>query len=146
MSIGALVGITAALASCGGPEKASEAEGQEAERVAVRWLKAMADSDIKAACRLMDANNRPRRPEHPNWSPAKSCQEGWLHSDNTPLNWEPKPNVISIWGESQPKVLDVVVDGDGATVVVDGLGGEGRPVWLKKERGRWLVDGVEYPI
>jgi hypothetical protein len=142
MSAVALLGLLAVLASCGG----SETGGREAEAVAVRWLKSMAASNVGAACRLMDAENHRRRPEHPRWSPAKNCEETWLHSDNTPLGWRPKPQAVAIWGESHPEVLEVTVEGDRATVVVDGVGDSGRPVWLHKERGRWLVDGAEYPI
>jgi hypothetical protein len=138
----ALLGLAGALSSCGG----SDAGSKEAERVAVRWLEAMQASNVKAACRLMDAENHAPHQEYPNWSPARNCQEMWLHSDNTPLSWKPKPNAVSIWGDSHPKVLAVDIEGDSATVVVDGLGGEGRPVWLRKERGHWLVDRVEYPI
>lgn len=138
----ALLGLAGVFASCAG----SEAGSEEAERVAVRWLKAMQSSDVKAACRLMDAENHAPDREYPSWSPARNCQERWLHSDNTPLSWKPKPDAVSIWGDSHPEVLEVDIEGDSATVVVDGLGGEGRPVWLRREHGRWLVDGVEYPI
>lgn len=105
----------------------------------------MADSDVKTACRLMDAENHSPHSEYPDWGPAKNCQEMWLHSDNTPLDWKPKGNVISIWGDSDPQVLSVAIEGNQATVYVKGIGQE-RPVWLRKERGRWLVDRVEYPI
>lgn len=145
VGIVALVGIAATLASCGGSGTGAKPGGREAERVAVKWLKEMADSDIKAACRLMDAENHESHPGHPNWSPAKNCQERWLHSNNTPLNWKPKPGVISIWGDSNPKVLEVVVEGDRAIVFVKGIG-QRRPVGLRRERGRWLVEEAEYPI
>jgi hypothetical protein len=142
LAAGSLVALAAIFAACG-----ETATGdQQAERVAVQWLRAMASSDVETACRLMDADNHPRYPEHPHWGPAKSCREMLLHGDNTPLSWKPRPNVVSILGESHPEVLEVVVDGNRATVVVDGLGDEGRPIWLQEERGRWLVDRAEYPI
>jgi len=130
------------LSSCGG----ADAGELEAEHVAVKWLKAMAASDVKTACRLMDAGNHRIPPPYPNWSPAKSCREGWLHVDHTPLQQKPKRGVLGGWGDPHPKVLDVVIDGSRATVVVEGLVGEDRPVWLRKEDGRWLVDRVEYSI
>ena len=135
-------GLAGAFASCGG----SDAGGEEAERVAVRWLKAMEVSNLKAACELMDAENHSPPAEYPSWSPAKSCRERWLHSDNTPLSWKPKPNTVSIWGEDHPRVLKVDVEADRATVFVEGVGGNERPVWLRKEHGRWLLDGASYPI
>jgi hypothetical protein len=134
-----------ALVSCGGSPDEDTAEQREARRVAVSWLKAMADSNIKTACRLMDAENHRPHPEYPDWSPAKNCQEMWLHSDNTPLNWKPKDSVISSWGDSDPQVLSVAIEGDRATVYVKGIGQQ-RPVWLQRERGRWLIDRAEYPI
>jgi hypothetical protein len=138
----ALLGLAGTLASCAG----SEVGNEEAERVAVRWLQAMQASNVRAACRLMDARNHAPHAEYPHWSRARNCQEKWLHSDNTPLSWKPKPNAVSIWGDPHPKVLGVDIEGNSATVVVDGLGGEGRPVWLRREHRHWLVDGVEYPI
>jgi hypothetical protein len=42
-------------------------------------------------------------------------------------------------------VLEVDIDGDKATGRVEGAG-QGRPLWLRKEHGRWLVNRVEYPI
>lgn len=138
----ALAGLAAALVSCGG----SDAGGKEAERVAVRWLKEMAEGNVRAACQIMDAENHRRHSEFPNWSPAKSCQEHWRHSDNRPLAWKPSPGTVSIWGDDHPEVLKVDIEGDEATVLVDGVANEGRPVWLRKEHGRWLVHGDEYPI
>jgi hypothetical protein len=132
--------------SCGGAAGESPAEKRDARRVAVAWLKAMAEADIQKACRLMDAENHSPPAEYPSWSPAKSCWERWLHCDNTPLSWKPKPDTVSIWGEDHPRVLKVNVEGDRATVFVDGIGGNERPVWLRKERGHWLVDGASYPI
>jgi hypothetical protein len=111
----------------------------------VSWLEVMFRSDIQDACRLMDAENHRSNPDYPQWSPAKNCQERWLHSDNTPLDWKPRPDVISLWGESSPRVLKVLLEGDEGTVMVEGYGQE-RPVWLRKEHGRWLVNRVEYPI
>jgi hypothetical protein len=142
MAAVALLGLAGTLASCGG----SGAGSEQAERVAVRWLQAMQASDVKLACQLMDARNHAPHTEYPSWSPARNCQEVWLHSDNTPLSWKPKPNTISIWGEDHPKVLGVDVEGNRATVFVDGVGGNERPIWLRKERGHWLVDGASYPI
>jgi hypothetical protein len=134
-----------ALVSCGGSAGASQAERREARHVAVSWLEAMSESDIREACRLMDADNHRSHPDYPQWSPAKNCEEQWLHSDNTPLDWKPKPDAISIWGESSPRVLKVILEGDEGIVKVEGIGME-RPVWLRREHGRWLVDSVEYPI
>ena len=134
--------LAVAFASCAG----SGAAGDEAEQVAVKWLKAMAASDAKSACQLMDAENHRRYSEYPSWSPAKSCQEKWLHSDNTPLDWKPKPDALFAWGEAHPKVFEVKVYGNRATVVVGAAGNAGQPVRLRKEGGRWLVDGTEYPI
>ena len=111
----------------------------------MKWLRVMERSDVKTACRLMDAKNHSRYPEHPSWSSAKNCRERWLHVDNTPVEWKPKRGVLGGWGDSHPRVLEVTVEGDKATVVVQGIG-QGRPVWLVKERGRWLVDEVEYSI
>jgi hypothetical protein len=145
MLIVALAVLTATLASCGGSGATSEAENREAEHVAVKWLKEMADSDIKAACRLTTAYSHQHFPGHPNWSSAKACQEMWLHSDHTPLNWKPKRGVISVWGDSDPKVLNVFIEGDSAAVWVKGIA-QGRPVWLRKQHGRWLVKDAEYPI
>lgn len=143
VSILASMCLAAAVSSCG----VSAASSEEAEALAVRWLKAMAASNVKSACVLMDAENHSPYPEHPDWSRAKDCQEMWLHSDNTPVNWKPKPNAVSIWGNDHPKVLRVGIDGDRATVIVEGAGLRlGRPVWLRRENGRWRVDGAEYPI
>jgi hypothetical protein len=128
--------------SCGG----SSAGAREAEHAAVRWLKAMATSDLKTACELMDAENHSPTAEYPSWNPAKSCRVRWLHSDNTPLSWKPKPHTVSIWGEDHPKVLRVDIEGDRATVFVNGIGGNERPVWLRMEHGHWLVDGASYPV
>ena len=121
-------GLGGALVSCGG----SNAGSDEAERVAVRWLKAMAGSELKAACQLMDAENHSPPAEYPSWSPTKSCQERWLHSDNTPLSWKPRPKMVSIWGEDHPRVLKVDVESDRATVFVEGVGDSERPVWFRR--------------
>ena len=86
----------------------------------------MANSDIKMACRLMDAENHSPHSGYPNWSPAKNCQEMWLHSDNTPLSWKPRANVIGIWGDSHPRVLAVAIAGNQATVYVKGISQDGR--------------------
>lgn len=145
MLVAALAVLAATLASCGGSGAVSEAENREAERVAVKWLKEMADSNIKAACRLMTTGNHSRHPGHPHWSRAKNCEETWLHSDNTPVDWKPKRGVISVWGDSDPKVLGVSIQGDRLAVWVEGIGQE-RPVWLRKEHGRWLVKEAEYPL
>ncbi|MBS1893647.1 MAG: hypothetical protein JST59_20290 [Actinobacteria bacterium] len=93
----------------------------------------------------MDAENHKPHPHHQNWSHAEDCRRRWLHSDNTPLDWKPKPGVISIWGDWNPEVLEVVVEGAKATVFVAGVGMK-RPVWLVSEGGDWRVDGAEYPI
>jgi hypothetical protein len=143
--IAALAALIAVFASCGGSGTASKAESHAAERVAVKWLKEMADSNIKAACRLTTAYGHQHFPEHPNWSSAKACQEMWLHSDHTPVNWKPKRGVISVWGDSDPKVLNVFIEGDRAVVWVKGIA-QGRPVWLRQQHGHWLVKEVEYPI
>ncbi len=140
----ALAGVALTITSCGG-STAPSADQLEAQHVAVRWLGLMQGGDIAAACKLMDAENHNPHAEYPNWSPAKNCEEMWLHSDNTPLAWKPNPNAVTIWGASEPKVLEVTVDGDQATVFIDGAAMR-RPVWLRKEHGHWLVDGVEYPI
>ena len=134
--------FAAVFVACGGPS----ADDREAKHVALQWLKAMATSDLKVACELMDAENHSPPAEYPSWNPAKSCRERWLHSDNTPLSWKPKPNTVSIWGEDHPKVLKVDVEGDRATVFVDSIRGNERPVWLRREDGHWLVDGASYPV
>jgi hypothetical protein len=134
------------LASCGRSTGGSAEEQREARRVAVTWLKAMADSNVKVACGLMDAENHASHPEFPSWSPARNCEERWLHSDNRPLRWKPSPDAAFIWGDSDPKVLEVQIEGDRATVLTEGVGDEGRPVWLRKEHGHWLVNAAEYPI
>jgi predicted small lipoprotein YifL len=141
--------LVAALAGCGGggssstpPDPQSRAE---ARQVAVRWLKEMGAGRIVPACRLMDASNHQALRGHPHWGPAKDCEEHWLHSDNTPLDWKPKRGVISIWGDADPEVLGVHLDGREGAVVVAGAGTK-RPVWLTREGGRWLVRSVEYPI
>lgn len=144
--LGALVAVAAALAGCGGGGSAPTARSEAAaEQVAVRWLEAMGHGEIRAACQLMDAENHKPFPEHPNWSHAEDCRRFWLHSDNTPVDWKPKPGVISIWGTLDPEILEVVVHGGHATVFVAGAGSK-RPVWLVSEGGHWRVDGVEYPI
>jgi hypothetical protein len=141
-----LIAVGAALAGCGDGVSAQPARGEAvAERVAVRWLKAMGHGEIRAACQLMDAENHSSHPEHPNWSHAEDCRRRWLHSDNTPLDWKSKPGVISIWGIRDPEVLEVVVEGGRATVFVAGAGMK-RPVWLVSEGGHWRVEGAEYPI
>jgi hypothetical protein len=43
-------------------------------------------------------------------------------------------------------VLKVDVETNRATVFVEGAGGNERPVWLRREHGRWLVGGASYPI
>ena len=140
-----LAAVALTLASCGGSSSGSATEQREARLVAVSWLKAMADSDIKTACRLMDAENHSPHSGYPNWSPAKNCQELWLHSNNTPLDWKPSDTAVSVWGDSNPKVLRVTIEGNRAIVYIVGIDQE-RPVWLRKEHGRWLVDHAEYPI
>jgi hypothetical protein len=134
-----------ALASCGGSTGESGETQHEVRGVAVSWLEAMAESNIRTACRLMDAQNHRAHSGHPQWSPARNCRETWLHSDNTPLEWKPKAGVISVWGDSSPKVLGARVTDDKAVVWVKGIGQE-RPIWLHEEHGRWLVDRAEYPI
>lgn len=139
------VAVALALASCGAAAGESPAEKRDARRVAVVWLKAMAEADIKKACRLMDAENHSPHQGFPNWSPTKNCQELWLHSNNTPLDWKPSDIAVTVWGDSNPKVLRVTIEGNQAIVYIDGVDQE-RPVWLRKEHGRWLVDHAEYPI
>jgi len=140
-----LAAVALAFASCGGVAGESPAEKRDARRVAVAWLKVMAQADIKKACRLMDAENHSPHQGYPNWSPAKNCQELWLHSNNTPLDWKPSDTAVSIWGDSRPRVLTVTIEGNQAIVYIEGIDQE-RPVWLRKEHGRWLVDHAEYPI
>lgn len=146
-SVSTLIFAAVALmfASCGGTAAEPQAEKHDARRVAVVWLKAMAESEIRKACRLMDAENHAPHKGYPNWSPAKNCQALWLHSDNTPLDWKPSKTAVSIWGDPHPKVLRVAIDGNQATVYVEGVDQE-RPVWLRNEHGQWLVDHTEYPI
>jgi len=141
-----LVAVAATLGGCGGGASAQTAQSEaEAERVAVSWLRSMGNGDIRSACKLMDAENHSPFPGRPDWSRAEDCRQHWLHSDNTPVEWKPKPGVITIWGEANPNVLEVVLDGGHATVLVTGIGTK-RPVWLIDERGRWRVDGASYPI
>ncbi len=135
-----------ALAGCGSGHSTQTAHSEAAaERVAVRWLEAMGHGEIRAACLLMDVENHRSHPDRPNWSHAEDCRQRWLHSDNTPLGWKPKPGVISIWGDWDPEVLEVIVDGGKATVFVAGAGTK-RPVWLVSEGGHWRVHEVGYPI
>jgi hypothetical protein len=56
-----------------------------------------------------------------------------------------RPRIAGSAGESHPTVLEVVLEGDQATVYVRGIG-QRRPITLRRERGHWLVDEVEYPI
>jgi hypothetical protein len=54
---------------------------------------------------------------------------------------------VSIWGDPHPKILKVTIDGNQATVVDDDAAlSEGQSVWLRREGGRWLVDGDGYPV
>ena len=144
--LGVLLAVAATLAGCGSGVSAQTAHSEAAaKRVAVSWLQSMGNGDIRAACKLMDADNHHPFPGHPDWSRAEDCRRRWLHSDNTPVDWKPKPGVISIWGEANPNVLEVVLDESHATVLVAGIGSK-RPVWLIDERGSWRVDGASYPI
>ncbi|HEY2714987.1 MAG TPA: hypothetical protein VGI73_02065 [Solirubrobacterales bacterium] len=133
-----------AVAGCGGGSGES-ASAREAERVTVRWLQAMSRSDVRLACRLTDARYHQVDPEFPRWGPARICRERWLHSDNTPLGWKPKPGVLSIYGEAHPQVLEVVIEGERATVYVQGIG-QRRPLMLRREHGRWLMHEAFSPV
>jgi hypothetical protein len=143
--LGALIVLASILTGCGGGSPGDAREEAAVERVAVRWLKEMGHGELRAACRLMDAEKHRAIPGHSHWDGAENCRQRWLHSDNTPFNWKPKPGAAEIYGDDDPEVLEVVLEGDEATVYVRGAGTR-RPLWLISEGGRWLVDSVEYPI
>ncbi len=134
----ALATALTAIVGCGGTSDSAPTP------VALEWLQAMSDEDLGRACSLMDAKNH--RPFGEARTPTERCEQRWLHSDNTPPNWKPKPDVLYPWGMNEPRGRKVTVSGDEATVIAVGPSGFKQEVWLRREGGHWLVDGEEYPI
>lgn len=142
-----LVVLVVLVAGCGKAETSSKAQSLTPAQTAVVWLKEMFAENAKGACRVMDLKNHRPIPAYPHWSPARNCAERWRRINNVPFESAPDPGVLGEWGEADPKVVKVHIQGNNATVFVKSCCSTApRSVFLRNESDRWLVDGATYPI